>query len=115
MPSKRSFLKQKYVRSHLIPIKRTFLKQKYVRSHLIPSKRSFLKAHDVRQAEITLREVARGESLETGQGFQSCTYVSDCSSNRCGCRLARRLRNSNVISLRHVKTTFRIIISLNFC
>ena len=71
------------------------LKQQYTRAQFIPTIGSFLEETQVPENEITLREVARNESLGSGQGNRSCTCLTGCSNNMCSCRQANRLCISN--------------------
>ena len=81
--------------TYSIGTKHGVLKQSFVRSEFIPSKGSFLNIDDVPENEVTtVRKVARIDSLSSGQGFQKCTCVGDCSSNRCSCRKTGQLCNS---------------------
>ena len=59
-------LKQRYV----IGTTHGTLKQRYFRSQFIPSKDTSLHMCDVHDEEVNLREVARSESMGSGQGFR---------------------------------------------
>ena len=92
--------------TYSIGTKHGILKQPFIRSQFIPSKGSFLNIDDVPENEVTtVRKVAHTDSLGGGLGFQKWTCVCGCSSNRCSCRKAGQLCNSNVTTLYPVKTS----------
>ena len=70
------------------------LKQQYIRNQLIPTKASLVTVSEIPDGEVTLREVARKDSLGSGQGFQRCHCRSGCDRNLCSCKKASRLCNS---------------------
>lgn len=71
------------------------LKQKYARSQFVPNKVTSLKVSDIPGKEVNLREVARKESMGSGQGFTRCGCFTGCSlKSRCTCLAAGLLCNS---------------------
>ena len=71
------------------------LEQKYTRSQFVPNKVTSLEVSDVPDTEVNLRQVARNDSMGSGQGFRRCGCVTGCSKKtRCGCLAAGFLCNS---------------------
>ena len=64
---------------YTIGTKHGILKQPYCRNQFIPTNAPLLQLGDVsNSAEITLHEVARKESIGTGQGYVHCKCKSGC-------------------------------------
>ena len=71
------------------------LKQKYARSQFVPNKVTSLEISNVPDNEVNLREVARKESVGSGQGFRRCVCLKSCSQkSRFSCLVAGLLCNS---------------------
>ena len=63
------------------------LKQAYSRNKFTPVKESFLELAEVpKDREVSVREVAREDSLGTGQGFVKCGCKTGCENGRCKCK-----------------------------
>jgi hypothetical protein len=71
------------------------LKQLYTRNQFNLCEEKFLQINDVPQEqEKTLREVARAESMGSGQGYLKCVCKTSCKNKRCRCYKADRICNS---------------------
>ena len=70
------------------------LKQSYVRSQFIPTSASLVGITDVPTKSVSLREVAKSQSLTHGQGFVKCSCDTGCKNNKCSCRGNGKLCNS---------------------
>ena len=71
------------------------LKQLYTRNQFNLREEKFLQINDVSQEqETTLREVARAESMDSGQGYLKCVCKTGCKNKRCRCYKADRICNS---------------------
>ena len=79
---------------HTIGTSKGILKGKYTRAELIPSIATFLIPSDVPEKTISLRTVAREESIGDGQGYSRCMCKTGCVSSRCSCLKAGKLCNS---------------------
>ena len=63
------------------------LKQAYSRNQFTPVKQSFLELAEVlKDREVGVQEVAREDSLGTGQGFVKCGCKTGCENGRCKCK-----------------------------
>ena len=80
---------------YTIGTKHGILKQPYCRNQFIPTNAPLLQLGDVSTSEITLREVARKESIGTGQGYVRCNCKSGCRNDHsCKCTKDGKLCNS---------------------
>ena len=82
---------------YTIGTKHGTLKQPYCRNQFIPTNASLLQLGDVSTSadEITLREVARKESIGTGQGYVRCNSKFGCRNDHsCKCKKDGKLCNS---------------------
>lgn len=67
--------------------KHGILKSHYTRNQFTVCAEEFVSIDDVSmEKDITLREVARLDSVGTGQGFFKCLCSLKCESNRCKCK-----------------------------
>ena len=63
------------------------LKQQYARSEFMPCMNDFITLNEVPMGnEVSLREMARSQSMGHGQGFFKCNCKHTCLSPRCGCK-----------------------------
>ena len=70
------------------------LKQAYSRNQFTPVKEIFLELAEVpKDREFSVREVARQDSLGTGQGFVQCGCKTGCENERCKCKANKDLCN----------------------
>ena len=79
---------------YTVGAKEGILKQSYSRNQLIPTKCTFVSPREVPEQEVSLREVAKMESLGSGQGYERCGCKSGCKRQLCTCRRKGRLCNS---------------------
>lgn len=70
------------------------LKQSYSRNQIIPTMCVLVSPHEVPAQQVSLREVARSESLGSGQGYERCNCKSGCKGKKCKCRRLGRLCGS---------------------
>lgn len=76
-------------------LKEGLLKQLYSRNQFTVCQKTFLTIEDVPQdKEISLRSVAKEQSLGTGQGFFKCNCKTRCKSAKCACIKNNVLCNS---------------------
>ena len=80
--------------AYTIDTKHGILNCKYVRNQITPSKRSNISADELPAKNIYLREVARTESIGSGQGYSICNCLQGCPSIRCNCLKSKILCNS---------------------
>ena len=75
--------------------KQGLLNQAYSRNQFTPVKEKFLQISDVPlEKELSLREVAHGDSVGNGQGFVKCGCKTGCISGRCKCKCNNLVCNS---------------------
>jgi hypothetical protein len=71
------------------------LKQMYSRNQVIPTKCVLVSPDEVTAQQVSLREVARSESLGSGQGYgERCNCKAGCKGKMCKCRRLGRLCGS---------------------
>ena len=80
---------------YTIGTKHGILKQSYSRNQFIPTNACLLQLEVSTSAEITLREVARKDSIGSGQGFARCNCKSGCRNDySCKCKKSGKLYNT---------------------
>lgn len=67
----------------------------YARNQFTVCAEKFLSIEEVpREKTVSLRQVAKADSMGTGQGFKHCSCKKECDSARCACFKANLLCNS---------------------
>ena len=78
--------------------KHGLIKQLFTRNQFTPCVENFLDVTDVpisQEKEVSVREVAKLDSIGTGQGFIKCSCKSSCTKNRCKCVKSLQICNSH--------------------
>ena len=81
--------------SYKLGTRHRVLKQFYTRNQYTPCELQCLSVNDVPQEiQISLREVAKADSMGEGQGFVKCTCSTFCNNNCCRCYKNENICNS---------------------
>ncbi len=79
---------------YTIGTKHGTLQQPYCWNQFMPTEALLINSNEVGEELISLREVARRESICGGQGFKRCGCSTGCKTNICSCRKEKKLCNS---------------------